>query len=367
MEPDRHSQQHDRQQLQRRPRRRNLSRRTVKVNIVNNTIARNDSTATGSDAFGGPCTETSPVSAFCPAAEAIGGLTTSDPQVAGISSFIHSDALRAALVASSTVYATQTFSNPVLRDDILWQNRSFYWSATANGGLGALLPRPGSGSPYWELAVYGFPGPAPTMSPTYSLLTDTVGSTPSATNLIGTAPLFAGGCVRGTGTGGQPTGPVSSGVGSCFNVNQGTQAGAGLGNFVTVTFTPTGFQGDYHLLDISPAIDKGTAAVEFAFQNTDYDRQSRPVAAAVDIGADETVGAAAGPVPPPWVEQDLGAVGQPGSASYLSGTFTVRVREQGSRGRRTSSTSCIRLHRGMGRSRRRCCRCKTRRRRRRRG
>ena len=70
---------------------------TVKLTVVNDTIARNDSTSTGSDAFGGACAENDPIGQRCPSHEAIGGLVTSIPQVGGIATFAHSALLLAAL------------------------------------------------------------------------------------------------------------------------------------------------------------------------------------------------------------------------------------------------------------------------------
>ncbi len=237
---------------------------TVRLNVVGNTVANNDSTATGSGAFGGPCTENSPLGQTCPAAEAIGGLTTSIPQVAGIASFAHSSALLTALqataycIANSTNVQCSVFSNPTLVDNIIWHNRSFYWDATANNNLGGLLPKPGT--PYWDLAVYDTPQ---LMSPTYSILTDGIGAnTAVPPNLIGTDPLF---------------------LSQYFNDYLATSKGAALGNFVVATFTPNGIQGNYHIQTTSPAVGAGIAS---PLLTTDYDGDSR-LGGPVDIGADQ--------------------------------------------------------------------------------
>ena len=277
---------------------------TVRANVVGNTIARNDSTATGSDAFGGPCTENSPIGQLCPAAEAIGGLTTSIPQVAGIASNAHTDALWAALSGPGSYCSSHLteqqcsrFSNPQLRDDIVWQNRSFYWDTTANNGLGGLVPAnvgtTGSGTQYWDFAVYGLTG-SPNqscnatncMAPTFSILTNGVGAfvAPGASDHSG--PGFN----PWPGTPNCPTNPnatpaVGPFSGPYCNYYQATSKGAALGNFVVATFTPNGVQGNYHIADTSPAVSLGSGITE-ALQNFDYDNTQR--VAPVDIGADQT-------------------------------------------------------------------------------
>jgi hypothetical protein len=234
---------------------------TARLFVINNTVARNDATSTGSGAFGGPCHENSPIGERCPAHEAIGGLTSSVPQVGGIASFAHSAPLRNALRAAGD---PQTFSNPVLIANIIWQNRSFFWDANGNQRLGLLRPMPGSG--YWDLAVYGAGGAR--MSPTGSLLTDGIGATPSPTNRIGGNAAF---------------------VSNYFNVYQATQKGAAMGNFVATMFTPNGVQGDYHTLPASRVVGGG-GAVRTPLQQSDYDGRSR--IAPIDIGATQHLAAA---------------------------------------------------------------------------
>ena len=254
---------------------------TVRGFVINNTVANNDSTSTGTDAFGGTCAEEIPAGQFCPPniEAGGGGLTTSIPQVGGVHSNAHSAQLQGAFGPG----LLQTFSNPALINDIIWHNRSFYWDATINGGLGGLVPIPVRNG-YWDLEVTGTPTPV-TLSPTYSILTDGVGATPSATNIIGADPLF---------------------VSEYFNKYQATAAGTALGNFVTATFTPNGLRGDYHLKPqlspVSPAVDTGTitgpwsAAVNTLLQS-DYDGNLRPLLGSAsvpaglgaDIGADEVL------------------------------------------------------------------------------
>ncbi|MBI5496162.1 MAG: hypothetical protein HY904_14160 [Deltaproteobacteria bacterium] len=238
---------------------------TVKVTAIGNTFVHNDSTATSSDSFGGPCTEDTPMGQVCPPGEIAGGLVTSIPAVGGISTAAHSAPLAAALAAPGGHCATVSdalcapYSNPLLVNDIIWQNRSFYWDAAANNNLGALLPSPGR--TFWDLAVYGTATPQQ-MNPIYSLLTDGVGAAPDSTNVIGQDP--------------QLTSPY-------LNVYVATSKGSTLGNFVVATFGPNGVVGDHHLLAGSPAIGAGSGIPPATM--TDFDGQDR--VAPVDIGADQ--------------------------------------------------------------------------------
>ncbi len=121
---------------------------SARVNIVNNTIANNDSTATAGDAF------------------APGSPSASTPQPAGIVSRAHS----AQLAAASGMVGT--FSNPLLQNDIIWHNRSFsfFLDDTTDPPTFGLVPNVGTGEIpiYWDLAVLGTTG---TLTPLNSLLT----------------------------------------------------------------------------------------------------------------------------------------------------------------------------------------------------
>jgi hypothetical protein len=249
---------------------------TVFINVINNTISHNDSTSTGSDAFGGPCVPNNPPGQICPAeGEAIGGLTNSVPRVGGIAAYAFSTPLQAVVTAGGS---TKVFADPLLVNNIIWQNRSFYWDAAYCNNFGGLRPDVngicGTAEPpvYWDLAVYNTANPLTTMSPTYSILTDGVGATPAASNLIGANPMF---------------------INPYFNNYEATSKGAAFGNFVTTTFTPNGLRGDYHIPGTSPAVSVGTAGSpfsDFAALASDYDGDPRPrpdTGSGVDIGADE--------------------------------------------------------------------------------
>ncbi len=111
----------------------------VKAVIDNNTVANNDSTATAGAAF------------------APGSPNQSSPQPAGIVSRVHSRLLFWT-IGAGTGYKLQ-YANPVLTDNILWHNRSFYWTidnATAPATFG-LVPDVGAGQAavYSDLGVLG--------------------------------------------------------------------------------------------------------------------------------------------------------------------------------------------------------------------
>jgi hypothetical protein len=217
------------------------------VVMINNTIAHNDSTATGINAFG------------------VGPLAPSTPQGAGIVSYVHGTALRNALIAKGVV--GQEISNPDLRNNIIWQNRSFSYDPASNGGLGGLV----AATPLVrDLAVKGaFPEGAliQNLNPLNCILSDATGF--DASN-IAEDPRFM----------------------SWYSNNLLTVAVAQEGgNFISVVFNPITPTGDYHIRSISPARDQGTDAVlaEIPDLALDIDREDRPNpdTALIDIGADE--------------------------------------------------------------------------------
>ena len=233
---------------------------TVKIRIINNTIANNDSTATAGNAF------------------AAGSPNQSTPQPAGVVSRLHTSGLLAAIGTGVPARFQANFSNPVLVNDIIWHNRSFYFAVdgTTVPTTYSLLPvinPDGSGAVYDDLAV--LPIGSGFLNPRFNILTDTTGY---AANNIAGDPAFV-------------SEYVNSGSGSTIQQQEFTtiQIAAAFdegGNFIDVHYGPLSVIGDYHIQGTSPAIDAGNLvnAPELA---VDYDRDPRPLGANADIGADE--------------------------------------------------------------------------------
>jgi hypothetical protein len=198
----------------------------ARVSIVNNTVAHNDSTATNRAAFLDPANP---------------NLATA--QVGGIVSRAHSAALAAAFGAGFE----QTFSNPLLHDSILWNNRSFAWDGAANGGLGGLLP----GTP--AVVDHGVAGVSGALTPTNCILTG------------GTDPLFAA---------------------PYFNELFAAGAGGEGGNFVSVVFNPLKQVGNYHI--VAPNnVGQAAFSPDFVELGADFDGNSRARTGPFDAGADQ--------------------------------------------------------------------------------
>lgn len=213
----------------------------LRVNILHNTIANNDSTGTSAASF------------------APGNLLISNPQPAGVVSTPHSQNL--------VDISGQTFTDPVLRDNIIHGNRSFYWDATLNGGLGGLAPNPDM--PLWDVAVTGFPFPV-YLSPAYcvlSTLSDASGGDYDDGTNVAADPGFVA--------------PYYNDLAAAAVLDEG-------GNFITVRFVPIGKNGDYHITCGSPAINMGDMSITtMPALNLDYDGEIRPGGMFVDAGADE--------------------------------------------------------------------------------
>lgn len=211
--------------------------------IIHNTVASNDSSATAANTF------------------AAGSLLISNPQPAGIVSAPHSQNL-----ADLT---GQMYSNPVLFNTIVWDNHSYHWDASANGGTGAAVPN--ASDPVWELGVIGFPA-VQYLQPQYCLLSSFTDSTGAdyddGTNVTGN-PSFVSGHTNTLKT--------------AAVLDEG-------GNFITVRFEELNLLGDYHLAAGSPAINLGIGSymADYPYLYQDYEGDWRPLGGQpVDSGADE--------------------------------------------------------------------------------
>jgi hypothetical protein len=214
------------------------------VRIINNTIANNDSSATAADTF------------------TAGNLAQSNPQPAGVVGTLHSGPVASA--------SGQEYSEPVLADNIIHGNRSFYWDSSLNGGQGDLAPN--TDDPVWDLAVLNRLAPTQVLNPDNCLLTslsDSLGNDYNdGTNVPG-IPVFV----------------------SAYN---NTLVVAAVfdegGNFITTRFDEIDRQGDYHITSPSPAVGLGggTYVGMFSELATDYDMENR-LGYPVDIGADQLI------------------------------------------------------------------------------
>ncbi len=265
----------------------------LKVNILHNTIANNDSMATAGAAFApGSPNQSTPQ----PAGVVAWNLTQSTATIPGLFNVIGN--LPAALPYKLA------YANPKLANNIIWHNRSFYWAVDPiDPTLYGLYPAIAPSFADTDLAVLGAVG---SLAPTYSLLTNAA-LYGSATN-ISANPLFVSEYQNGAP--GQtiqaPTTPeLTTAIFTAPAFDEG-------GNFIDAHFGPltlnnptTGVLiGDYHLQAASPALGMGSSLASLiappAFTLpvaadlveailVDYDGQSRPtpILSNPDIGADE--------------------------------------------------------------------------------
>jgi len=274
---------------------------TVFSQIINNTIANNDSTATV-----GSVVRRNPM--------------TSAPQPAGISSELHSPALVSAF-GPSVPASLKKFSNPMLENDIIWHNRSFSFSVTSPAGSGAnpgvpatvtLVPtliqtsigQCPSGAQYWDLGIVGDTSPTNgangRMNPTFSMLTSTSGGygTAAAHNINGSNPGF----VKEYCNGSRVTPGIIDGTPPtpAFMMAPAVTEDEG-GNFIDVRYGPLSLSNsslittagtvrtplaDYRIGLNSPAVD--TANSQLA-PNHDFFGTPRPQGPDFDRGAHEVV------------------------------------------------------------------------------
>ena len=252
---------------------------TARSNIIHNTIANNDSTATAGNAF------------------TPGNPNQSNPQPAGIASYAHSAELSNAIGNRAIVQPYKFFSNPQLVDNIIWHNRSFYFFGDpfADPPLYQLLPivnPDGTGAAFWDLAVLGTATPQ-FLNPQYCILTDTTGY--AGTNFSADPSFILGYFNGGRGLTVRP-GEATTALLVPVAFDEG-------GNFIQVRFGPLtlcddaapgdgqpGTCSDYHIQGSSPTINAGTNLnATFPDLALDYDSQPRPSVTNinVDIGADE--------------------------------------------------------------------------------
>jgi hypothetical protein len=215
------------------------------VRVFNNTIMKNMTTATAVTSNG-------------------------QPVPAGLSTSANSDQLQATLPGSAP-----TFSEPLLFNNIFWDNRAGTRAGTTVTGLGL----PGDASPinHWDVGVADGTG---VLAPTNSTIQQSAGAHPyttSATNSTADPQVL------------MP-----------FDVSVSFATWRQNAAFVDATLVtleaPPNLMGDYHLPASSPAVDLGAnSKAGVNAPADDIDGDGRPFGPAIDSGADEQPGA----VPPP--------------------------------------------------------------------
>ncbi|RME35279.1 MAG: hypothetical protein D6794_09695, partial [Deltaproteobacteria bacterium] len=264
----------------------------VNAEIVNNTIAFNDSAAVAALAF------------------PPGNLSVSNPQPAGIASHANSTTL--------TAVGINGFSDPLLVNNIVWHNKSYYHDASLNGTMGGLVAA--SGHPtnahddYWDLGVLDTGNTADKLAPMSSILTDTTGYDASNSS---SDPGF----VR----------TYRNQLISAAILDEG-------GNFISLRYRQLQASlGDYHLSSLcSPAVDRGTATGAPA---DDIDGDTRPQGSGIDIGADEFSGTG-------WSEGAALTVLNPVKDELVAANSTYVVRWQAPSASMSSFDLFYRLRRG---------------------
>ena len=290
---------------------------SLAVNLINNTIVSNDSTASSGSLFGAffapeaSAPTTCPLDPLPPHAQ-LRCVPLSDPQPAGLSSAGHTVEFLASLPANITCPtghgvggtgsggrtngACRRVSFPILYNDVLWQNRAFNIVVTqpasgAQQATVALVPplnqastgqcvAPPSALNYWDIGLRGDTGPnnhssGVTFTPQASVLTSIAGYAGGGTGFRPNSASFSPGVVSQYCNGSKR--PPEAGATGWFNVPPGTNesnvpipvfsltAGATVdegNNWVNISWGPlsmtspsTGLVlGDYSLAAGSPAI-----------------------------------------------------------------------------------------------------------------
>ncbi len=230
---------------------------TLKAGIIHNTIVHNDTTATAGEAF------------------PRGVLFPSSRHPAGVVSRAHSPELLA--------LNRKGFSDPELKNNILWRNRAFFWDPSVTNAQGIAVGGLLNGSA-WDLGVLGRTA---TLNPRNCLLTSLQGI-PAGNNNVTGNPRFVS--TFPNGASGLPVQPENTVPLTAAAVDEG-------GNFIDVRFGPLslinpGTGVPYVDLRInannSPALGAGIGNVVNTYPplRFDYFNNNRP-SNRPDIGAHE--------------------------------------------------------------------------------
>ena len=217
---------------------------STNVRFVNNTVYRNITTATAVTSNG-------------------------EPAPAGLSTADNSDQLQATLPAGAA-----TFSNPVMFNNVFWDNRAGSWNGQYISGINS--PDAPAADPINRWDMGNADSATSLLSPTNTLLQTGAGTISSATNKLGVDPLVV----------------------DPFATTVTVQASRTFPSFrqalIVVENVPPSLMGDYHLTAGSPALSMaaGSKTVNPIFGTVsapaiDYDGQARPIGTGRDAGADE--------------------------------------------------------------------------------
>lgn len=204
------------------------------VRVINNTIMKNITTASAMTSNG-------------------------QPAPAGLSTSVNSTLLQASLPAGSPL-----FSNPLLFNNIFWDNRAGTFTGSSIAGIGLM----GDPNPvfHWDVGMQNIS--LGLLAPTFSMLETGLGTTMDGSNIFGSNPNVV----------------------ELYDTSVMVAPWRGNPRFVDVLMVTTlatpNLLGNYHLLGSSPAIDAGTGTGASAF---DFDGDIRPQGPAVDMGADEVI------------------------------------------------------------------------------
>jgi hypothetical protein len=215
------------------------------VNIVNNTIAKNLTTATA---------------------------VTSDglPAPAGLSTAANSDLLQnrlsnTNLFPGSATLAATAFSKPTLLNDVFWDNRAGSFQGGWVTGIGGTLPDGSANDTNnWDMGVVDVPG---TLAPTHSVLQDGSGVQSDPTNTLGVDPVF------------------TQGYDVTVNVLASRMYPAFRQSVIVAELLPPSLMGNYHFGAGTPARGLGAAGTSVVWgtwtypvqaPSTDIDGDPRP-------------------------------------------------------------------------------------------